>query len=153
MFTSEGYDKQGRVVLIVRQRMADPSLFTVDTMYKVFIMIFTLIMEGNEQGYSRGYVILTDEEGIALRHAMLLTPTLLKKHMMVFQDSYPMDNQILIDRSSLFIMNMPGIMEKFLNMFRSALDEKYQKILRILPKPEIEDTFKEVSIKGCHSIN
>ena len=145
MLSTVGYDKQGRVVLIVRQRMADPSVMTVDTMYKVFIMIFTLIMEGNEQGYSRGYVILSDQEGIALRHAMVMTPTLLKKHMMVFQDSYPMDNQILINNSRLFIMNMPGIMEKFLNMFRSALDEKYQKILRILPKVDIEDTFKEVS--------
>ena len=30
-----GYDRLGRFVVIIRQRMADPSIFAVDTIYKV----------------------------------------------------------------------------------------------------------------------
>ena len=63
--------------------------------------------------------------------------------MAVFQDSYPMDNQTLINNSRLFIIHMPSLLEKFLTMFRAALDEKYQNILRILPKSDIEQTFKD----------
>ena len=37
------------------------------------------------QAYCRGYVIIADEEDIGLKHAMLLTPSLLKQHMVVFQ--------------------------------------------------------------------
>ena len=130
-------------MLIVRQKMADPSVLSVDTMYKTFMMLFTIMMEGNKQAYCKGYVILSDQEGTALRHALIITPTLLRKHMAVFQDSYPMDNQTLINNSRLFIIHMPSLLEKFLTMFRAALDEKYQNILRILPKSDIEQTFKD----------
>ena len=37
------------------------------------------------------------------------------------QDSYPMDNQALIANSRLFLVNMPGLLERFLNMFRSRI--------------------------------
>ena len=40
------------------------------------------------QAYCRGYVIIADEEDIGLKHAMMLTPSLLKQHMVVFQVGY-----------------------------------------------------------------
>ena len=106
---------------------------------QVFMMLFTLAMEGNKQAYCRGYVILSDQADITLRHAMMMTPGVLKQHMVVFQvaryiyscssiisilylqDSYPMDNQALIANSRLFLVNMPGLLERFLNMFRSRI--------------------------------
>ena len=51
----------------------------------MFMMLFTLAMEGNQQAYCRGYVILSDQADITLRHAMMMTPGVLKQHMVVFQ--------------------------------------------------------------------
>ena len=56
-----------------------------------------------------------------------------------------MDNQLLINNSVLFIINMPGLLEKFVNMFRSALDEKYKNIMRPLPKLDAEQILKAAS--------
>ena len=53
-----------------------------------------------------------------------------------------MENQLLIDNSLLFIINMPGLLERVVNMFRSALDEKYKKILRLLPSHDTQEILK-----------
>ena len=140
-----GYDKQGRIVIFVRQRLADPDKFNIDILYKTFLILFTLAMEGNRQAYCRGYVIVSDQDQVTIRHAMMCTsPTILKQHMVVFQDSYPMDNQVLINNSRMFIINMGSILEKFLNIFRSALDQKYQNILRPLGQQDVKEVLKEV---------
>ena len=141
---ARGYDKHGRIVFIVRQRLADPDVLTVDTLYKTFLMLFTIAMEGNTQAYCKGYVLLSDQEGISLKHAMMMTPGVLRQHMVVFQDSYPMDNQILINNSRLFIYNIPGLLGKFLDMVISAYDEKYRHILRTLPQADYKETLIEV---------
>ena len=138
-----GYDKQGRVVILVRQSRVDPAILDIDTVYKTFLMVFTLIMEANKQAYLRGYVIISDQADVGLRHAMMMTPSLIKKHMVVFQDSYPMDNQILIKSSNLFIINMPSLLQRFLNMFTAALDEKYKNIIRPLGHSEVQPTLIE----------
>lgn len=44
-----GYDKQGRFVMIIRQRFADPAIMATDDLYKTFIMLFTIAMEQNYQ--------------------------------------------------------------------------------------------------------
>ena len=98
-----GYDKKGRFVMLVRQRFLDPALITIDQLYKTFIMLFSIAMEENYQvsctgntylvltdyrcyqAYCRGYVIISDQEDITLKHAMMLTPGILRKHMVVFQ--------------------------------------------------------------------
>ena len=53
-----------------------------------------------------------------------------------------MDNQLLIENSRLFIINMPGMLEKFVNMFRAAQDEKYKNIMRPLPKLDTQQILK-----------
>jgi len=128
--------------MIVRQRFLDPAIITIDQLYKTFLILFSIAMEENSQAYSTGYVIISDQEDITLKHAMMLTPGILRKHMVVFQDAYPMENQLLIDNSLLFIINMPGLLERFVNMFRSALDEKYKKIMRPLPSQDTQEILK-----------
>ena len=95
-----GYDKKGRFVMIVRQRFLDPAVITIDQLYKTFLILFSVAMEENNQvsltwlalshspcwqAYSTGYVIISDQEDITLKHAMMLTPSILRKHMVVFQ--------------------------------------------------------------------
>ena len=104
-----GYDKKGRFVMIIRQRYLDPAVMTIDQLYKTFIMLFSIAMEGNYQvsqtpfssvchqhylvcyqAYCTGYVIISDQEDITIKHAMMLTPSILRKHMVVFQ-VWPVD--------------------------------------------------------------
>ena len=102
-----GYDKKGRFVMIIRQRYLDPAIMTIDQLYKTFIMLFSIAMEENyqvswppftcvttgllpcyhsdQQAYSTGYVIISDQEDITIKHAMMLTPGILRKHMVAFQ--------------------------------------------------------------------
>ena len=70
-----------------------------------------------------------------------------------------MENQVLIDNSLMFIINMPGLLGKFVTMFRSALDDKYKKIVRPLPRLDTAQILKEASCSsrlflkpGGHSI-
>ena len=58
------------------------------------------------------------------------------------QDAYPMDHQILIDNSVLFIINLPGLLERVVSMIRSALYEKYRKILRPLRSQDTQEILK-----------
>ena len=44
-----GYDKEGRFVIIIRQRFADPAVMTTDDLYKAFMMLFSIAMEQNYQ--------------------------------------------------------------------------------------------------------
>jgi len=133
-----GFDKQGRYVILVRQSLQDPSTMTTDDCYKAFLMIFALALEGNMQAYTRGYVMISDQEGVTTSHAMMMTPGVMKKHTVVFQDAYPMDNKILINNSRLFMLNMPSLIEKFFNMFLSYLDEQYKTMIKVLPKGDHE---------------
>ena len=58
------------------------------------------------------------------------------------QDAYPFEHPILIDNSLLFIINMPGLLERFVNMFRAALDEKFRKLMRPLPREDTQSVLK-----------
>ena len=88
-----GYDRQGRYCILVRQARADPAIMTADQCYRAFLLIFSVALEGNLQAYTRGYCLLSDQDGVTASHAMMLTPAIMRKHTVVFQDSYPMDNK------------------------------------------------------------
>ena len=133
-----GFDKEGRYVILVRQKLADPAVMATDDCYKAFLMVFALALEGNKQAYTRGYVMISDQEGVTTSHAMMMTPGVMKKHTVVFQDAYPMENKILIRNSRLFIVNMPSLIERFFNMFLSYMGEQYKTMVRILPKGNYE---------------
>ena len=139
-----GFDKDGRYVILVRQRLADPATMTIDDCYKAFLMLFAIALEGNLQTYTRGYVLISDQEGVTTSHAMMMTPGVMKKHTVVFQDAYPMENKILINNSRLFMLNMPSMIEKFFNMFLSYLDDQYKTMIKILPKGDYEALKEEL---------
>jgi len=140
-----GFDKKGRYVILVRQQYADPALMTTDDCYKAFLMVFSLALEGNTQAYTKGYVMISDQDAVTTSHAMMImTPGVMRKHTVVFQDSYPMDNEILIRNSRLFILNMPSLIERFFNMFLGYLDEKYKTMIKILPRGDYDTLKQEV---------
>jgi len=125
-----GFDKQGRYVILIRSGQVIPGSMTVDDCYKAFIMLFAMVLEGNVQASTKGLVMLLDEEGLTTSHAYLMSPSTLRKLMLVFQEAYPMDNDELIEMSLLYFLNMPKLLRKFFSLFLTFLNEKYKKMLK-----------------------
>ena len=111
-----------------------PSKMSAEECWKLIIMMFNLVNEGNLQAQTKGMVVIIDLEGMTMSHAGLVNPTLIKKLLVVFQEAYPMDNEILLSMSNAYFLNMPKIMEKFVNIATSFLHKKYKKILKIQDK-------------------
>jgi len=125
-----GFDKQGRYVILIRSGQVIPGSMAVDDCYKAFIMLFAIVLEGNVQASTKGLVMLLDEEGLTTSHAFLMSPSTLRKLMLVFQEAYPMDNDELIEMSLLYFLNMPKLLRKFFTLFLTFLNEKYKKMLK-----------------------
>ena len=127
----QGYDRQGRYCFLVRLSQLSASTMQAENCFKVFIMIFTLITEGNRQAQTKGMCILVDMEGMTMSHATMMTPTLLKKLVVVFLEAYPMDNDTLTELSRLYFLNMPTILEKLFSLFVSFLNKRIRKTIRL----------------------
>ena len=129
-----GFDKRGRYPILVRLGQMIPSKMTAEECWKQIIMMFNLINEGNLQAQTKGMVVIIDLENMNSSHVGLVNPSLIRKLLVVFQDAYPMDNEILLSLSNAYFLNMPKMMEKFVNIAISFLNKKYKKILKIQDK-------------------
>ena len=68
-----------------------------------------------------------------------MTPTLLKKLVVVLLEVYPMDNDTLTALTRVYFLNMPKILEKMFSLFLSFLTKKLRKTISLLEKncPEL----------------
>jgi len=139
-----GFDKKGRYASLLRVKQVVPSSMEVDDIYKCFIMLFALQLEGNLQAQTKGQVIILDEEGFTTSHAFMMTPATLKKLMVVFQEAYPMDNEDLIKMSLIYFLNMPGIMKKFFKLFLSFMNDKYKQMVKTHSSGKYDDLIEEL---------
>jgi len=138
-----GFDSQGRYVLLIRVGKVDPALMTTNDCYKTMCMIFSMAQENNRQYWTRGYVLLVDHEGAGVRHALMTGPEVLRKHKVVFQDCYPMESEVLIDKSKQLIINMPTVFQAILNTFLALLDRKFLDMIKVIPSSGTKDALKE----------
>ena len=120
----QGFDRQHRYTFLVRLSQMSPYSMEAENIFKVFITIFTLITEGNRQAQTKGMCAIVDMEGMTVSHATMLTPTLLKKLVVLFLEAHPVDNDTLTARSRLYFLNMPKILEKMFSLFLSFLTKK-----------------------------
>ena len=127
----KGYDRQGRYGFLVRLAQLSASTMQAENCFKVFIMMFALIMEGNRQASTKGMCVIVDMEGMTVSHVTMMTPMLLKKLVAVFLEAYPMDNDTLTERSRLYFLNMPKILEKLFSLFVSFLTKKLRKTISL----------------------
>ena len=102
--------------------------------FKLFIMMFTLIMEGNRQAETKGMCVVVDMEGMTVSQATMMSPALLKKIVVVFLEAYPLDNDTLTELSRLYFLNMPTILEKLFSIFVSFLTKRLRKSIRLQDK-------------------
>ena len=126
-----GYDRQGRYCFLIRLAQLSPSTMQAENCFKVFIMMFALITEGNRQANTKGMCVIVDMEGMTVSHATMMTPTLLKKMVVLFLEAYPMDNNTLTELSRLYFLNMPKILEKSFSLFVSFLTKRLRKTIRL----------------------
>jgi len=129
-----GYDRRGRYSILVRMGQVLPSTMSAEECYKVFIMIFNMVLEGNAQAQTKGMALIVDMEGMGACHSTMMNPNLLKKLVIVFQEAYPMDSEILVDLSRLYFLNMPKILEKLFSIFLTFLNKRYKKMMLIEDK-------------------
>jgi len=128
----QGYDKKGRYAILVRHNKIDPSTMSTEDCYRTLLMVSAIAIEGNRQAYTNGYVLLAEHEGVTASHVLMMTPSIMKRHTVIFQDSYPMENQQLIDSSTLYLLNIPSLMEKIFNIFLGYLDEKFKSMIKLV---------------------
>merc|ERR1712107_601763 len=128
-----GYDKQGRWVYLVRFGAIQPNSMKVDDLYKVALMLLDRALEDNSQAAVQGIVVIYDIGGVTTSHTLMMTPAIMKKHVVVFQDAYPMDNMALIEMSSMHYINMPKIVQSLFNMFLSQTKEMFKKMNHVHP--------------------
>ena len=142
----QGFDKLGRYSILVRMGKVMPATMSAEDCYKVLIIIFNMVIEGNVQSQTKGMAIVMDLEGMGTSHSPLLNPSLDKKLLVVFQEAFPFDNDILLQRSSVYFLNMPKILEKLIMVVLSFL-KKYKSIVKIQDKefePMLEEMGTEV---------
>jgi len=128
-----GYDKHGRWVYLVRFGAIQPNSMKVDDLYKVALMLLDRALEDNSQAAVQGIVVIYDIGGVTTSHTLMMTPAIMKKHVVVFQDAYPMDNMALIEMSSMHYINMPKIVQSLFNMFLSQTKEMFKKMNHVHP--------------------
>ena len=130
----QGFDRLGRYSILVRMGRVMPATMSAEDCYKVLIMIFNMVIEGNIQSQTKGMALVVDMEGMGAMHTTLMNPNLLKKLVIVFQEAFPFDNDVLVDLSSVYFLNMPKILEKLFSIFTSFLNKRYKKMIKIQDK-------------------
>merc|ERR1739838_755654 len=71
----------------------------------------------------------------------------MKKHIVVFQEAYPMDNQRLIDSSVMHFLNMPKVVETVFNLFLSQTKEIYKNMNHIHPKGDNSQLLENLGVE------
>ena len=130
----QGYDRRFRYCFLIRLGELSPCTMSAEECYKAFIMIFNLIREGNQQAETKGVCMIIDMEGMTASHVTMISPMILKKLVVVFQEAYPMDNDTLVDMSSMYFLNMTRMVEKVFSIFVSLLNKRYKKMINIQEK-------------------
>jgi len=133
----------------VRFGAIQPSAMKVDDLYRTALMLLDLGLEGNNQAAVNGIAIIYDLAGITASHTMLMTPPTMKKHIVVFQEAYPMEsNMVVIEASAMHYINMPKIVQTLFNLFLSQTKEIFKRMNHIHPTGEnkrmVEDLGSEI---------
>jgi len=123
-----GYDRLGRYVVLIRPGLLKPEQMKIDDMIKCHLMVMELCLFTNLQAQIKGIVLIEDMTGMSAQHATQLTFPTMKKAVTLLQDAYP-------TRPKAFhILNMPGVMESIVALFRSFQKEKMRQRQHIHPK-------------------
>jgi len=115
-----GFDKKGRMVLMMRMGNINPSKCDFNNLMWVMQMIMHTAVKknGEEQMVIKGLVTINDLEGSSASHLTLFNISTIKKLLTMFETAWPMKPK------AEHILNMPSIFESFHNMAQSMMKQK-----------------------------
>lgn len=116
--------QNGRLVLIVRVSVFDPSQYTLHEIFKVAYMILDVCNKICPQMQVHGVCAIFDLAGMSFAHARLTTPSIIK-HMVKSWENYHCRPK------QLEFINAPMFINVLLNVFRSFMKKKMKDRLRV----------------------
>ncbi|XP_068204365.1 retinol-binding protein pinta-like isoform X2 [Palaemon carinicauda] len=136
-----GYDPKGRKIILIRAAAHDPKVHSMDEVFKATNFINDILIEDDEQACITGIVNLLDMQDMSAAHVMQMSPALVKKAMIIWQEGYPMRPK------GLNYINTPAAFDTVFNIFKSFMKEKMKKRVHIHGS-DLESLYKQVP-KEC----
>jgi hypothetical protein len=120
----KGYDNEGRRVIFLRMGVWDPSKVSMDALFRMNSVLGDMLLQ-DEQAQICGVVGVEDLAGMTLAQAAAMTPPIMKKATMIWQDCLPMRMK------GMHYINMPSFFETIFNMFKAFMKDKLKKRLHV----------------------
>nr|XP_022919566.1 retinol-binding protein pinta-like isoform X1 [Onthophagus taurus] len=114
----------------------DMSTTSMSDLMKLTYMIMDIVINEDDQAVIAGIIALQDGTGIEMKHMMAMTPSLVKKSAMLFQDAYPNRPK------AMHYFNPPSFIETIFNLFKPFMKEKLMKRWHIHNTKNINDMYE-----------
>ncbi|XP_066978643.1 alpha-tocopherol transfer protein-like isoform X7 [Macrobrachium rosenbergii] len=125
------------LIVLGRPAIRDPYSSDMNDAAKVILLICDLLLEEDEAAVVTGIGVLMDSGTMTLAHASQLSPTIIKKAVIIMQEGYPMRPK------GLNYINTPAAFDTVFNIFKSFMKEKMKKRIHIHGS-DLESLYKEV---------
>ncbi|XP_012261328.1 retinol-binding protein pinta [Athalia rosae] len=112
------FDSEGRLVVIIRAAVHDPSKHKQSDVFKAGKMILELASRESRAVSLYGVFAIFDLDGVTLGHALQLPPQVIKRAVHSWQSCYPMRT------NSMDFINAPSYVNFVLNVFRKFMTPK-----------------------------
>ncbi|KAF2900107.1 hypothetical protein ILUMI_06079, partial [Ignelater luminosus] len=127
-------------IIIVRCENADPSKISFVTVVKTSLMILDILFNEDDNFVVAGQTGFINLNGMTLRHAVQITPTISKKILRYLQDCYPSRPK------EMFFINTPTFFESLYNIARPILKAKVLDRFYIYNGKNIENIHQHISL-------
>jgi len=108
-------------IVLFRYYAYDPSHVRAEDVVKVITMINDLLMNEDDNSVVSGHIWVVDLAHISMGHIVQWQPEVVKKAIMILQESSP------IRLKGMHYINAPKIFEQMFNLIKSLLNEKMKK--------------------------
>ncbi|XP_046609735.1 retinol-binding protein pinta isoform X1 [Neodiprion virginianus] len=112
------FDHEGRLVVIIRASVHDPSKHKQSNVFKAGKMILELASRYSKEVSLYGVFAIFDLDAVTLGHALQLPPAVIKRAVHSWQSCYPMRT------NSMEFINAPVYVNFVLNVFRKFMNPK-----------------------------
>lgn len=111
--------------MIIRGSLFEPGRTGPDMGFKMAGIITDILLNEDDRFVVGGYHAIVDMQFLTLSKVTALTPTILKKVVVVMTEAFPIRPQ------GMFFINMPSYFEGLFNIFWSFFPEKIKNRVRI----------------------
>nr|XP_022919892.1 retinol-binding protein pinta-like [Onthophagus taurus] len=122
--------------MLMRAEGWDLNAYTMVDIMKLNYMIMDIIVNEDDHALIAGVIALQDGTGIEMKHMLQMTPSMMKKSSMLFQEAYPNRPK------AMHYFNPPSFIETMMNMFKPFLKEKMVKRFHIHNTKNINDMYE-----------